>query len=142
MRILIIYDTEPTPTLQGEVLWEIVKPLWEIVMTGNPDKICRSALERAQHYIDTHLDHLLSLADIATHAGLSVSTLQRQFKAHHHQTVAHYIRARKLDRARKALFHKEMSIGEAAFQAGYNHTSNFVTAYKRAFGVTPGNETA
>ena len=113
MRILIIYyDTEPTPALQGYVLWEIVNPLWEIVMTGNADKICRSALQRAQHYIDTHLDHLLSLADIATHAGLSVSTLQRQFKAHHHQTVAHYIRARKLDRARTALLPKEMSSGE------------------------------
>lgn len=98
------------------------------------------ALERARRYIELHLDSQPSLESIAAHAGLSVSSLQRQFKSRHGQTVMHYIRDCKLQHARTALLRNEMTIGQAAFHAGYKHTSNFVTAYKRAFGVTPGTE--
>ena len=96
------------------------------------------AINRAQSYIESQLHASPSLNQVASHAGMSVSTLQRQFKERYQQTVMQYIRRRKLELARDALSKMELSIGEAAFQAGYHHVSNFVTAYKQVFGVTPG----
>ncbi|WP_290580114.1 helix-turn-helix transcriptional regulator [Ketobacter sp.] len=95
-------------------------------------------LDKARHYIEQHWQNCLSLNDIARQVGLSVSTLQRQFKATYGQTVVHFIRSQRLRHARTALEQQRISIGEAAFLAGYRHPSNFVTAYKREFGITPG----
>jgi len=98
------------------------------------------AIERARHFIERHLDQAPSLTHIAQQSGLSVSSLQRSFKTHYGRTVMHYIRERRLQQARTSLQTNRISIGEVAYQAGYKHTSNFVTAYKKAFGVTPGTE--
>lgn len=95
-------------------------------------------IERAHAYIERNLQNISSLEELARHVGMSVSSLQRQFKQTYRQTVVNYLRRRKLEMARAALSREDMSIGEAAYIAGYSHTSNFVTAYKRQFGHTPG----
>lgn len=96
-------------------------------------------LKKAREYIEKHWQDCIELPQVAQYAGLSVSTLQRQFKAEYGQTVIHFIRAQRLRHARRALMQQRVSIGEAAFMAGYKHPSNFVTAYKREFGTTPGS---
>jgi AraC-like DNA-binding protein len=52
-------------------------------------------------------------------------------------TVVEFLRLRKLERARHALESGEISIGEAAFLAGYATPANFTTAFRRAFGIPP-----
>jgi len=96
------------------------------------------ALNRARDYIEANLSTIAGIGEVACHSGMSVSTLQRQFKRQYKRTVADYIRHRRMEWVRKGLEREEMSIGEAAYLAGYNHTSNFVTAYRRHFGTTPG----
>ncbi|MED5433037.1 MAG: helix-turn-helix transcriptional regulator, partial [Pseudomonadota bacterium] len=59
-------------------------------------------------------------------------------RQHFQMTPAAYIRQRRLERAQDLLRRQQLSIGEAAYLAGYRHPSNFITAYKRAFGTTPG----
>lgn len=93
--------------------------------------------ERYESKIIALIDKQLSLNDIATKAGASVSTLQRYFKKHHHMTLAEFIRLKKLERARHQIIIERLSIGEAAYIAGYNHSSNFITAFKKQYGVTP-----
>jgi AraC-like DNA-binding protein len=81
----------------------------------------------------------LDLTSLAHRAGMSVSTLQRRFKSECGMTVMEYVRQRKLEMARNALVVKGRSLQEAAFLAGYEHSSNFISAFKRRFGVTPAN---
>ncbi|MDZ7922939.1 MAG: helix-turn-helix transcriptional regulator [Marinagarivorans sp.] len=93
------------------------------------------------NYITTHListRNTLSLTDLAYQLNMSVSKMQRAFKAEFNQTIGEYVTQQRLKAARYALEKGEMSIGEAAFLAGYKHTSNFCAAYKKNFGVTPG----
>jgi AraC-like DNA-binding protein len=42
-----------------------------------------------------------------------------------------------MQQAKKALVIERLSIGEAAYIAGYNHTSNFIQAFKKTFALTP-----
>ena len=95
-------------------------------------------VERARDFIEAELQTLDSLEQVASHVGMSESSLQRQFRQHYQLTPAAYIRQRRLERARDLLRQQQLSIGEAAYLAGYRHPSNFITAYKRAFGTTPG----
>lgn len=79
----------------------------------------------------------MSLQRIADTCNMSVSTLQRRFRASYGMTVSDYIRMRRLERARAAIICGGMSVGEAAYLAGYRHTSNFITAFKKQYAVTP-----
>lgn len=93
--------------------------------------------ERLKQQIDARLRDHRSLADMAASLGVSVSTLQRRFKAAYGTTVVDYLRRRRLEIAREALTDEGLSIGEAAYLAGYNHPSNFVAAFRKHFDVTP-----
>ena len=79
----------------------------------------------------------LSLKDVATQLGLSISTLQRKIKEKHQVTVIEYLRNKRLDNAKKLLIIERKSIGEVSFISGYSHVANFTTAFKKRFGITP-----
>lgn len=79
----------------------------------------------------------LTLSQLSDHLGASISTLQRYFKANYQLTLKEYMRNQKLEHARRLLIFERQSIGEVAFWAGYNHPSNFVTAFKNHFQITP-----
>lgn len=87
--------------------------------------------------VDREMNDRRSLKDIAKSLGVSVSTLQRRFKSSYGTTVIDYIRQRRLEQAKAAMAIEGISIGEAAYLAGYNHTSNFITAFKKRFSLTP-----
>ncbi|MEN2976053.1 helix-turn-helix transcriptional regulator [Tistrella bauzanensis] len=79
-----------------------------------------------------------SLTAVAADCGVSVSTMQRLFRAAHGQSIAGWLRGRRLDHARAAIASGHSSIAEAAFHAGYGDVGNFTTAFRRRFGTTPG----
>jgi AraC-like DNA-binding protein len=87
--------------------------------------------------IDQCLQSCESLQAIASALSMSVSTLQRKFKSAFGITVIDYVRQRHLEIARSAMLHKGLSVGEAAYLAGYKYPSNFVTAFKKHFSLTP-----
>lgn len=87
--------------------------------------------------IDILLENNFSLSDIAKELAMSVSTLQRKFKQNYNVTVIEYFRQKKLNKAREHLLIDGLSIGEAAYIAGYNHASNFNYAFKQQFNLTP-----
>ncbi|CPQ13077.1 transcriptional regulator [Bordetella pertussis] len=79
-----------------------------------------------------------SLEELARHACLSVNTLQRHFRAAWGMTVFECLRGARLTRARLGLERDGLSVAQAACLAGYTSAANFATAFRRAFGVTPG----
>ncbi|WP_370979787.1 helix-turn-helix transcriptional regulator [Agaribacterium sp. ZY112] len=81
---------------------------------------------------------LPELETIAKKQGLSISGLHRRFKLNVGKSPICYLRERRLQIARDALIRGEASIGEAAYLAGYKHSSNFCSAFKKTFGLTPG----
>ncbi len=92
---------------------------------------------RARQHIGEHLDGDISLPGIAAATGMSVSTLQRVFKTTFGQTVIDYVRAERLEAARTALWRGDLTVGEAAYRAGYKSASNFSTAFRQAYGYPP-----
>lgn len=109
-----------------------------------PDQISEGLQTREAHkaraardYIEANLGKALCLTEIAREVGVSPTSLQRRFKAAYGTTVVDFLRARKLEQARDALERDGVSIGEAAYLAGYSSPANFTTAFRRAFGMPP-----
>lgn len=96
-------------------------------------------ITRAIAYLEANLHTDICVTQVARACAMSVSVLQRRFKEKTGTTVFEYVRNRRLEKVREALCKDGLSISEAAFMAGYNHTSNFITAFKRRFGITPGD---
>lgn len=92
--------------------------------------------EKLAHLL-TLIDEDVTLTDIATQLGVSVSTLQRRFKGHFRTTLKQYVKQRRLEKAKKALLIDGLTIGEAAYLAKYTHVGNFITAFKKHFNITP-----
>ncbi len=127
------FSRKASDATRNLALTQSLKPKAKSAAHGAP-KAANSIKSRVDELLHEHTE----LSEIAARLNMSVSTLQRRFKASYGITVVNYLRQKRLEQARLRLLNEETSIEEAALQAGYNHTANFVTAFKRAFGQTPG----
>lgn len=94
-------------------------------------------LARMEAFLRDQDGPLPRLDEIAAAGYVSLSTMQRLFRAAHGVSVQTHVRAIRLDRARAALAQDRVPVAEAARIAGYGSAANFATAFRRAFGVTP-----
>lgn len=88
-------------------------------------------------WLQEHASRHLTLADIAREAHMSTATLQRHFKQVHGITVADYLLRTRMQQSHQALTRQGLSVTEAAHLAGYSSPSNFATAFRRYFGISP-----
>ncbi len=94
-------------------------------------------LREAIGYIEDHLGSELSLKEIADAAGISVSHFKLAFRQSVGIPVHQYVIQRRVERAKALLTDKEMSVGQAALEAGFAHQSHLAHHMKRLLGVTP-----
>lgn len=80
------------------------------------------------------------LETLARDVGLPAKRLNRGFRMVYGMTAFAYLRDARLDAARRALEEgTSMPLKQLAWELGYGQVSNFVTAFRRRFGVTPGS---
>ncbi|WP_330985432.1 MULTISPECIES: AraC family transcriptional regulator [Enterobacterales] len=92
---------------------------------------------RIRDKLISELDNSHCLCDLAREAGISVSTLKSKFQIVVGQSVFTFLREQRLLRARQGLESEGWSVKQAAYYVGYQHPSNFSTAYRRKFGRSP-----
>lgn len=79
------------------------------------------------------------LGALSADVKLSAKRLNRGFRQIYGTTVFDYLRDARLDAARQALESgSAMPLKQMAWELGYGQVSNFVTAFRRRFGVPPG----
>lgn len=97
-------------------------------------------LGRAIDYIEANLPTVLTLAEIATVAGVSVRSLQIKFKKEFGRSPVQFIIERRLARVHQDLLSPMSagrSIGAIARAWGFLHMGDFGQRYNRLFGCTP-----
>lgn len=89
-------------------------------------------------WLQEHAAAALSIERICAHAGTSPATLQRHFRLAHGTSVFEFLQHTRLQQARHALEYEGADVGAAALIAGYASPANFATAFKRRYGLSPG----
>lgn len=79
----------------------------------------------------------LRLADLADRHGMSIRSMTRHFRLMFGTTILSYVAARRMESASAAL-EDGLSIDQAAYIAGFGHTTNFSAAFRRRYGHPPG----
>ncbi len=108
--------------------------------TGPAERIYLSPpkLKRVIDFIETHLQDSIGLDDLAQAAGLSANHFLRVFKLATGETPYHFLRARRLERARQLLSDNAMPLAELALECGFANQAHFTAAFSREVGISPG----
>jgi len=92
---------------------------------------------RAVRYIEANLFSDVDLATIAARAFASASTLLRHFRRDTGTSPHAYVKARRLEEARRLVEADRTPVGDIAMLVGYENFAAFSTAFKRRFGAPP-----
>jgi AraC-like DNA-binding protein len=79
-----------------------------------------------------------SIAQLAKASAMSVSSFKTNFKLIYGQPVYTYYQERRLQKARELLISGKYNVREAGEAIAYDNSSNFITAFKKQFNVSPG----
>jgi AraC family transcriptional regulator len=94
-------------------------------------------LKQVISYIEDNLESELSLAEIASIAGISVSHLKTLFRHSTGTPVHQYVLRRRVERAKQLLQDRSLSIAQVAFATGFAHQSHLARHMRKILGTTP-----
>lgn len=103
----------------------------------NPPRLAKPKLDRVLRDIEARLREPLSVGDLAQAAGLSRARFAAAFAATMGQSPMAYVRARRLERVRRALEAGEGDLARLAVRCGFSSHAHMTTAFRNAFGVSP-----
>lgn len=110
------------------------------VAPASQDRIYLSPpkLKRVIDFIEAHLQDSIGLDDLADAAGLSANHFLRVFKLATGETPYHFLRNRRLERARQLLSDDVMPLAQLALECGFANQAHFTAAFSRELGISPG----
>lgn len=93
--------------------------------------------QRAVLYIQNHFKENPSLKSVAEISNYSTNYFSNKFKEHMGISFKKYILDLKFCLAQKKLENTNLSITEICYDCGFNDFSNFLTYFKKRYGMTP-----
>jgi AraC-like DNA-binding protein len=94
-------------------------------------------MHRTREFLEANFVNPPTIGELARHIGLNEAKLMHDFKQLFGQTIFDFSQNLRMDEAKRLLETTDRSITEIAFDVGYEYSSNFTTAFKRRFGITP-----
>ncbi|HEY4925182.1 MAG TPA: AraC family transcriptional regulator [Roseiarcus sp.] len=102
-----------------------------------PGALTRAQLDRVVDCMDANLTDTLTLADLASAAGLSPTHFARRFKATTGAAPHQHVMRLRLQRAQRLLRETPRSIAQVAFECGFAHQGHLTRVFTRLAGITP-----
>ena len=103
-----------------------------------PSRPDHARLERVRTMLEQSPERDHTLAQLAALAAMSPSSLRSKFRQRYGCTLFDYLRDCRLALARRYLLEGH-SVQQAAWMCGYQHATNFATAFRRHYGFSPGD---
>jgi AraC family transcriptional regulator len=100
-------------------------------------ELARWRLKRAIDYVEAQLDKPVSLADVASSAGLTRMHFAAQFRAATGLRPHEYLLRRRIERAQEMLLGTGMSLVDVALSVGFQTQAHFTSVFKRYTGQPP-----
>ncbi|WP_333901825.1 AraC family transcriptional regulator [Enterobacter wuhouensis] len=105
---------------------------------NGPTRPEHARLERVRCMLEQSPEQDHTLAQLAAVAAMSQSSLRSKFRQRYGCTLFDYLRDCRLALARRYLLEGH-SVQQAAWMCGYQHATNFATAFRRHYGLSPGD---
>lgn len=142
-RLVALLDTPEdipilAPMLQREILYRLLigeqgSKLRQIASAGSRS----NQVARAIDWLKTNYSHQLKVEDLAEMANMSSSSFHSHFRAMTSLSPLQYQKHLRLQEARRLMLAEDLDATRAAFQVGYESSSQFSREYSRLFGAPP-----
>ena len=93
-------------------------------------------IARTIDYLSTHLSAPVSIDDMADHVAMSRAVFHRRFKEATTMSPIQFVKSMRLNKAAMKIA-EGMSVTEAAWDVGYQSSSQFSREFKRMYGQSP-----
>ena len=100
----------------------------------------KTPIEQFKQLIDDDLQFAQNLSDLSQQCGYSSDHMRILFQKTFGLSPVEYRMRRRLSMATELIANSRMSIADISEQLGFQHSSHFCSAYKKAFGVSPGQD--
>jgi AraC family transcriptional regulator len=137
-------DNSPAGTIYGESLANAlavylvkryaVRRIEPVIYKGG---LTRNRLKRVLDYIEATLDEKISLAQLATIAGMSPHYFSELFKLSTGRAPHNYVLVQRIERAKQRLRDPKRSIIDAGLEAGFQNPSHFARMFRKIEGTSP-----
>ncbi len=87
--------------------------------------------------VQAHLFSAVTVNELATLSGRSLSAFKRDFEVQFNNTPANYLKEKKLDKALELIQSTNLAISEICYQVGFNDTSNFTKIFRQKYKQSP-----
>ena len=117
---------------------DLTKEMKEIMRKERPSTAQRKSamMKKITAYVDAHLHERITLRIIATHCGVSVSTVTQLFQKQAEVSFHDFVTNRRMVTAEERI--KEgIPLEQVGKMVGYQDHSTFYRAFRQHFGVSP-----
>lgn len=108
-----------------------------ILRTETPDRIARGSIATTLEWIETQVNHPVTVGRMAAHAGMSKRTFARRFVEATGTTPGQWLIEARTRHARLLLETTSLSIDEIASRSGFADSSGLRDRFRRVLGVSP-----
>lgn len=133
-RLSQVRDPVDIPSIISETAFQLCEMVAETKCghTDNPH------VEKAKHYLSTHLTQEIHMGDVTKAVGLSQFHLSRLFKALTGLTMREYLIRERVEAAKHLLITSDRTISQIASLFRFCDQSYFTLVFRKETGLTPG----
>jgi len=124
--------------LELAVTFLLQPPPEEELFCTRQQRLARERVEQVIYLLKQNLASPPALEELGRKIGCSHFYLSRIFSAQTGQTITHYLRRLRMEKAADLLRSGEYNVTEAALEVGYNSLSHFSATFHETFGCCPG----
>ena len=103
----------------------------------NLKKFTQTAIKSVKDCIDKEPLHPRSIHELATKAGISRNVMQQGFRQLYATSIKKYQQKKRMEAAAHMLNDGLLTIKQISNKLGYHSQSNFSTAFKNIYSITP-----
>lgn len=96
-----------------------------------------SLIRQYIYYIESRLDHEITIRELAHYRNVSERGLFLLFKKHMNLSPLEYVSKRKVESAKRLICSSGLSCDELALQLGFSSSNYFIRFFKKHTGITP-----
>lgn len=131
------------PAVKREIHWRLMTgPQGDLVRQIGLADSRLSLIAHAVRWIRARYDQVIRIDELAAEIGLSVSSLNRNFRAVTAMSPLQYQKQLRLQEARIRLLAASDDIASIGYGVGYDSPSQFSREYRRMFGAPPSEDAA
>ena len=130
-------EQHPDERTSKSIFIPLVAEYTENIDTSAPRSPHSALVDQLMDYILNHLQDKITLKTMSTHFGINTATLSKLIKDYTYESFTDFVNNIRIERAISLFYEQDVSVTEAASQAGFGSVRNFNRVFQATLGITP-----